>query len=426
MEYIKRAVTDNIITRLKHRKIIAVTGARQTGKTTLCKNIIPSLLNSPFKYFTFDDPDERIRFKNNAVSILERIKEPLVILDEIQKIPELFDPLKYVADKEGQDKKFIITGSSQILLLKSIKETLAGRISLFNLYPLSFFEASGKSAKNILLSKILKQKSVSKEDIENITLVSSDELRRILIKRDESIKWGGYPPLWRFDNDIDKSNWLRDYKNTYMEKDVSDIGGVLNPDALIITQKLLALRTGQILSISEIAKETGVTANTVKRYIYILNATFQCFLLRPYFENTSKRLIKSPKVFFMDTGLNKIIAGEGGISEGSEYETWVFSELMKWKELQESEPELYFYRSAGGLEIDFILKTNDIILPIEVKSSLKVDYSDGRGVESFIEEHKEKGKYKNKPYVGIIVYPGKEIKEIRKGRFAVPDWFLFR
>ena len=114
MDYIERAIADKIISGFQQKRVIAITGARQTGKTTLCKNIIPKAVNKSFKYYTFDDPDERIRFKNSAVRILENVKEQIIILDEVQKIPEIFDPLKYLIDKEGQNKKFIITGSSQI------------------------------------------------------------------------------------------------------------------------------------------------------------------------------------------------------------------------------------------------------------------------------------------------------------------------
>ncbi len=409
MDYIRRSITDKIISRFKQRRIIAITGARQTGKTTLCKNIIPGVINEPIKYYTFDDPDERIRFKNSAIRILENIKEPVIVLDEIQKIPEIFDPLKYLIDKEGQNKKFIITGSSRILLIKGIKETLAGRVSLFNLYPLSFSEANLKPDKLIFLNKIIEQKGIFKKDTEEISLIPSDKLRYLLNTRDKLLEWGGYPAIWLMnddDEDIEKIGWLKDYRKTYLERDVSDVGGFTNPDAFILTQKLLALRTGQILSISEVAKEAGVAVNTVKRYIYILGATFQCFLLNPYFNNTSKRLVKSPKVYFLDNGLSMIIAGGDGISKGAKYETWIFSELIKWKELQDIEPEIYFYKSSAGLEVDFIIKTKGFILPIEVKSTKKLSYADGRSIESFINEYKIP--------LGIIVYPGKEITEIRK------------
>jgi hypothetical protein len=420
MDYIERAVADKIISRFRQKRVIAITGARQTGKTTLCKNIIPKAVNKSFKYFTFDDPDERIRFKNSAIRILENVKEEVIILDEVQKIPEIFDPIKYLIDKEGQNKKFIITGSSQILLIKGIKETLAGRVSLFNLYPLSLSEISRKSAKTCFLSKLIERQRILKKDIEEINLISSEELRNILNKRDKLLKWGGYPTIWNIDGDdknIEKTDWLKDYRKTYLERDVPDVGSFTNPDTFILAQKLLTLRTGQILSISEIAKEAGIAVNTVKRYIYILGATFISFLLNPYFINTSKRLIKSPKIYFPDNGLNRVIAGEDGISKGALYETWIFSELLKWKELQDIEPEIYFYKSASGLEVDFIVKAESFLLPIEVKSAQKVGYADGRSIESFIKEYKIP--------IGIIVYPGNEIVEIRKDIFAVPDWFLF-
>ena len=189
----------------------------------------------------------------------------------------------------------------------------------------------------LFLNRLIEQQRILKKDIEEINLISSEELRNILNKRDKLLKWGGYPPIWKIDGDdknIENTDWLKDYRKTYIERDVPDVGSFTNPDTFILAQKLLTLRTGQILSISEIAKEAGIAVNTVKRYIYILRATFISFLLNPYFNNTSKRLIKSPKIYFPDNGLNRAVAGEDGIYKEALYETWIFSELLKWKELQ--------------------------------------------------------------------------------------------
>jgi predicted AAA+ superfamily ATPase len=141
MNRIKRTIIDTIATRLRHDTVVALTGARQTGKTTLCETQLPELLNLPHTYITFDDPDERLRFQRSAVQILENISTPLVVLDEVQKIPQLFDPLKLIVDRErkksvAERKRFVITGSSQLLMMKNIRETLAGRVALCQMYPI--------------------------------------------------------------------------------------------------------------------------------------------------------------------------------------------------------------------------------------------------------------------------------------------------
>ena len=424
MKYLKRAITKKILSRSRQRQAIVITGARQTGKTTLCESIIPETLNTPFAYFTFDDPDERIRFKSSAISILEDIKEPLIILDEVQKLPELFDPLKYVADKQshnskGKNKLFILTGSSQLLLLKNIKETLAGRVGIFNLYPFSFSELSEQTDTIPLLSEIFTKKTITKKQTEKDKLIPSEKVRALLRIRDEHHRWGGYPPVCQIKEKTDKINWLKDYRKTYLERDILDVGKIASLDTFVLSQKLLCARTGQLFSISEVAKELAVSVNTVKRFIYLLTATFQCYLLIPYFENVGKRFIKSPKIYFPDAGLNRVIVGDTGISPGASYETWVFSELIKWKQLQDIEPEIFFYRTSGGLEIDFLLKGGGTLLPIEAKASEKISSSDGHSLERFINEHKNQSPF------GIIVYRGREIGEVRKNIWAIPDWLLF-
>jgi predicted AAA+ superfamily ATPase len=194
---------------------------------------------------------------------------------------------------------------------------------------------------------------------------------------------------------------------------------VANIDNLAVAQKILCARTGQVFSISEAARDLTLSVNTVKRYLDLLSRSFQCSLLHPYYENIGKRFIKSPKIFFPDVGLNRVILGDTKTGSGAQYETWIFSELMKWKQLQPVEPEIYFYRTSGGAEIDFLVCGNGIILPIEAKASEKVSYADGRSLEHFISGHK-----KASP-LGIVVYRGKDFQQIRANIWAIPDLYLF-
>ncbi|MBI2470786.1 MAG: ATP-binding protein [Planctomycetes bacterium] len=422
MDFIKRSILDVILTRIKQDNVVVITGARQTGKTTLCDNLIPASLSLPFTYISFDDPDERIRFQNSAITILESIDTPLIILDEVQKIPSLFDPFKYVIDKQrrkgSEQKIFILTGSSQLMLMKNIRETLAGRVALFNLYPFSLHEVIGNETVP-LLTKIWEENQITGKDVRRFDTLPPEQMRLTVQKRDEHQLWGGYPPVWQRKDASARINWLKDYRRTYIERDISDIGQVANIDTFVLTQKLLCARTAQIFSISEVARDASLAVNTVKRYINLLSMSFQCYLVLPYFENIGKRLIKSPKIYFPDAGLNRAILGEAIINAGAAYESWVFSELIKWKQLQTVEPDLFFYRTSGGLEIDFLLVGDNIILPIEVKAADKASYADGQSLESFMKEHK-----KVTP-LGIILYRGRELKEVRKDIWAIPDWLLF-
>lgn len=420
MDLIRRNLLDAILSRLDHERVVIVSGARQTGKTTLCEFQIPRHLDLPYTYVSFDDPDERLRFQSSAVTILESIDTPLIILDEVQKSPALLDPLKLVVDREksaGASKIYLLTGSSQLLLLKGVRETLAGRVSLFHLYPFSFQEITGRD--NVpLLTRIWRERRVEKTALREHSLLPVLELRSMLKLRDEHLAWGGYPPVWERKEPDAKFNWLKDYRKTYLERDISDVGQVADIDTFALAQKILCARIANILSISDVARDLGVAVNTVKRYVELLTMTFQCFRLQPYFENIGKRFIKSPKLFFSDLGLVKAVLGDLGVSPGALYENWIFTELLKWKTLQPVEPELYFYRTSAGLEIDFLIAGRDFIIPIEAKAHEKVSAADGRSLESFLREHP-----KVSP-LGLVVYKGRDIIEIRKNIWAVPDWYL--
>lgn len=422
MQTIRRSILDVVVTRLKHTRVAALTGARQTGKTTLCETLLPELLQRSATYISFDDPDERLRFKKSAVSILEAITSPLVILDEVQKCPNLFDPLKLVADRETrkppeEQKTFVLTGSSQLLMMKNIRETLAGRVALCHLYPFSLHELADSNA-SPLLTRIWQNQAVSISDLEQVELAPPSRKRKLRALCEGSQSWGGYPPVWQRQGDAERLAWLKDYRKTYLERDIADVGNVANIDTFALAQKLLCARTANVLSVSDVARDLGVAVNTVKRYLELLTMTFQCVLLPPWYENSGKRLIKSPKIFFPDVGLNRAILGDLTNDRGASYESWVLAELLKWKQLQPVEPELYYYRTAAGMEIDFLLAGKSGIIPIECKLSQRVTSADGRSVEKFLAEHPRAGQ------VGLVIYPGDDMAEIRKNVWAVPDWYL--
>ncbi len=243
--------------------------------------------------------------------------------------------------------------------------------------------------------------------------------RRLCLLRDELIKWGGLPPVWQIKEEKEKIAWLRDYKNTYLERDLMDLGGFAELENIILVQKLLTLRTGGLLNISEIAKEASLSVNTVKKYLNLLKIVFQCLFLQPFSVNVSKRLVKTPKVYVTDNGLIRSILGEGGVSARALYETWIFSELIKWKNSFSQEGELYFYRTHSGAEIDFILKMGQRLLPIEARAKEVVSQKDARNIERFLSEFAQASSY------GIVVYQGKEMYEIKKNIWAIPDWILF-
>ncbi|HEU0265281.1 MAG TPA: DUF4143 domain-containing protein, partial [Geobacterales bacterium] len=269
-----------------------------------------------------------------------------------------------------------------------------------------------------LLTRIWRDHAVRPQDVERLQLASTERLRGLRSVRDDHQVWGGYPPVWQRPGTTERLNWLKDYRKTYLERDIADVGQVANIDTFAQAQKLLCARTANLLSISEVARDLGMAVNTVKRYLELLTMSFQSILLPPWHENVGKRLIKSPKLFFPDVGLNRAILGELSVSQGAAYESWFFAELLKWKQLQPVEPELYFYRTAAGLEVDFLLAGEKGIIPIETKSSDRLSAADGRSVSTFLREHPKAAS------VGLVVYPGDEMVEIRENVWGVPDWYL--
>ena len=422
MPIVPRHITKVVLSRLENESVLALTGARQTGKTTFCRDILPQSLQIPFSYISFDDPDERLRTQSSAVSVLEGLEGPLILLDEVQKVPDLFDPLKLIVDRENRKaaerrKTFILTGSSQLLLLRNIRESLAGRVALVNLHPFSLAEAA-ECGPPRLFSEIWAGKEALNKARERFRRMSAERSRALVRVRDEHQKWGGYPSVWQRKDSAAKISWLRDYRKTYLERDVADVGQVADIDTFALAQKLLCARTAGILSLSEVARDLGLSVNTVKRYVSLLTLSFQCHLLRPYYENVGKRFIRSPKIYFPDPGINDAVLGEMAVSSGAAYESWVFSEIIKWKDLQPRDPGFFFYRTSAGLEVDFLLKERDKLLPLEVKFSANADSRDGRSLDIFLREHK------NAP-AGIIIYRGREFEEVRRDIWAIPDWFLF-
>ena len=269
MDLVERHIASRIRDQIgQEAPVIVLTGASQTGKTTFCESQLPKILGLDYTYVSFDDPDERLRFHKSAVSILESIGRPLAVLDEVQKIPAVFEPLKYVLERQRRSGDprtlFVLTGSSQLHTMPNLHATLAGCASLFNLYPFSFAEAAGIGGAP-LLSKIWQAGKVPPEAARDLDLLPPAKIREVCRARDLHQAWGGYPPVWRIADDPGRMQWLRDYRKAYLDRGVPDVGQVADLDTFSRVQKLLCARTSGILSISELARETGLAVNTVKR-----------------------------------------------------------------------------------------------------------------------------------------------------------------
>ncbi|MHB8860079.1 MAG: ATP-binding protein [Thermoleophilia bacterium] len=407
--------------RVATRKIALLTGARQTGKTTMVRDILPVESDLDIAYFNLDDPDERIRLHENPVSLLN-LPGKLVVLDEIQKQPELLDVVKLITDRQVTPR-FLLLGSSQILLLNKVRESLAGRITILSLWPLAVGErVHGKQAPEIVINQIMEEGEVTLTKL--INSPPSPSAGQLLQERSHrGLVWGGFPPVETLPEDQQRRIWLRDYRSTYLERDLADVGRVADLDQFARAQILFAARTGQILSYSEVSRDLGVSVNTIKKYLKFLEISYQVHLLQPYSDNISSRLVKSPKIYWLDTGLARVLSERFNPGDGPLYETFIAGEIVKWLSWMEEPPKFGYFRTSAGAEVDFVIWTNETIIAIEAKASTNVHPGSARSIIHFFDSIPlEKKKTRQ---IGLIVYRGKTIRQMQPNVWAIPDWILF-
>ena len=408
--------------RLARWPITVLTGARQTGKTTLVRDLLPEEQKGSSVYFSLDDPDQRLLLAADPVRRLDHGAQ-LVILDEVQKQPQLLDAVKLLADRE-KGHRFLLLGSSQILLLRQIRETLAGRATLLDLWPLALVErVQGKQVPPAGLDRIWQEGEVYlKRMAEKPPPADTARLWRGLAE--EHFLWGGYPRLEPL-TEADRRVWLRDFRRTYLERDLADLGRVADLDQFALAQNLLAARTAQLLSYSEISRELGVAVNTVKRYLRFLEISYQAFLLRPLFPTVTARLVKSPKLYWTDPGLARLLSERMGLSHGPLFETAVLNELLRWLSWQSDPPSLHFYRTRAGREVDFVLHAPHALLAIEAKAGTKAHAKHARTLSEFLKTLDLRGRRQEAWRLGLIVTRGREVEALAPNIWAIPDWRLF-
>jgi predicted AAA+ superfamily ATPase len=422
MRLYPRALLPLLQARLGKWPITVLTGSRQTGKTTLVRDLLPGENQDAFVYVSLDDPDERLRLATDPVRRLD-YGSRLVILDEIQKQASLLDAVKVLVDR-GKDHRFLLLGSSQILLLRRVRETLAGRATLLELWPMALAEhVEGQAVQRSNLDFIWSQGEHALKRIEE-NPPSADFGRSWRAFADDLLLWGGYPRLEQLTEE-DRAVWLRDFRRTYLERDLSDLGRVSDLDQFALAQNLFAARTGQLLSYSEVSRELGVAVNTVKRYLRFLEISYQVFLLPPLLPSISTRLIKAPKLYWTDTGLARLLSERRSLDDGPLYETAVLNELIKWSSWQPDPPALHFFRTGAGREVDFIIYSNRGFIALEARASARAHRQDARPITELIKKLRLPAMGKNSFRLGLVVTRGREVEPLAPYVWAVPFWLLF-
>ncbi len=404
---IKRKLSEKIIDLSKKFPSVTITGPRQSGKTTLVKDIFKN-----YAYISLEDPDEREFAISDPKGFLKRFSSG-IILDEIQRVPVLLSYIQGIIDKEYVPGRFIITGSNQFYLMKNITQTLAGRTAIVNLLPFSLIELLERPAINIFDLTDLADIGY----IENIYGKPPLRLEEYLFK-------GFYPPI--YDKQLEPKDWLSAYYITYVERDVREITNIVDIETFYRFIQLCAGRCGQILNLSSLASDAGISHTTAKNWISVLQASFILYVMPPHFSNFSKRIIKSPKLYFLDTGLLcyllRIRKAEDILfnsMKGQIFENFVFLEFYKFFANIGEIPPLFFWRDRTGHEIDFIIDAGKKLIPVEAKSGETVVNSFFDGLNYF----KSLDKGANISKTGILINGG-DVFYIRNGNLALPWYYI--
>lgn len=379
---------------------VVVVGPRQSGKTTLLKHLFAEQM----PIISLEPPDVRLAAQSDPRGFLNLFPAP-VILDEIQYAPGLLPYIKETIDaNRNRTGQYILTGSQNLLLMSQVTESLAGRAAVLKLLPLTRREAARVDADNF---------SWENPPAPAMPAMSTTDLWQHILR-------GSYPePVAHAERDY--RLWQASYIQTYLERDVRNLRNLGDLTQFQVFLRALAARSAQILNLSDLARDVGVAVNTAKDWISILEASFQIIILRPYYANIGKRLIKSPKIYFTDTGLLCYLVGlrdaghaASGPMGGAIFENFVIADIFKTFLNRGEEPALYYWRTTAGSEVDVIVETQAGLAPLEIKLSQTPQLEMAKELQAFRRDFKEKA------LPGYVIHPGEVALPLGGGVTALP------
>ncbi len=364
--YIERTITGALQRASKHFPVILITGPRQIGKTTCLRHSAAKNRS----YVTLDDPQARELAIDDPKLFLQRFTAP-VLIDEIQYAPQLLPLIKMAVDSGANKGDFWLTGSQQFHLMAGVSESLAGRVGILQMLGFSYTE---------LINRAQKSQPFMPDTLESYATKKPIGLKQLY----ERIWRGSFPAIVT-DEQMDRDLFYSSYVQTYLQRDVKSLVNVGDEMAFMKFLRGAAARTGQLLNISELGRDAGITHNTAKKWLSVLEASGLVFLLQPYHGNLTKRLIKTPKLYFMDTGLAAYLTQwttpetlEAGAASGACFETWAMTEIIKSCWHNGKTAPVYFYRDNDQREIDLLIVQNGKVFPIEFKKSAAPNKDDIR------------------------------------------------
>jgi uncharacterized protein len=406
LHYKSRWIASLLMDAVKEHPVVVLTGARQVGKSTLLQH------ESPFKdwqYSSLDDFEILELARKDPQSIWAGTNQ--IVLDEVQKSTNILNAVKMAVDSHKGKYRFLLSGSANLILMKQVSESLAGRAVYFTLYPMTYGELTDSSPPNTL--QLLFDGNFQNFAIKNLPVVNPYDLM-----------WKGFlPPLMYFSSSTSVVRWWDGYISTYLERDLRQLSQI---DSLADFRRLmvaLALRCGQVLNQTEVSRDIGISQPTIHRYINLLETTCLIDRLPAFFVNRTKRLIKSNKIIFVDPGLASFLAGHYETKSlvssrvaGGIFESMIYLHLKSLSQQLTPTPRIYYWRTVTGKEVDFVIEWGRRLLAIEVKLTDKPKYSDIENLKIFLKEYPE-------TTAGILFYTGSEIKRMHEKIIALP-WAL--
>lgn len=400
-----RNISQDLIAALKDTPVVLVNGARQTGKSTLVK-AISSQEGQKRPYLTFDDPTILAQAENPG-EFVNNLPE-YVVLDEVQRAPQIFLPLKKSIDENRKPGRIILTGSAHVLTLPKLADTLVGRMEILTLWPLS--QAEIRLRKEGFVDSIFEgQANRDVEPVQWSTLV-------------ELMAAGGFPDALAKSPGKRRDNWFRSYMKTLVERDMQELSRIEGLTSVPKLLQLLAFRAGNLLNIADVSSACALPQTTIKRYISLLEALFVMLRIPPWFGNPEKRLVKTPKVFLIDTGLlmflrdlsiSRLLTDKS--AAGPVLENFVIQELIKQLSWSETRAGIYHFRTHSGREVDFVLESSDgRIVGIEVKAASSVQQEDFAGLR-YLKELAG-----NRFHCGIVLYTGEHTLLFERDLMLMP------
>ncbi len=397
-----RLVAQSLAERLRVMPAVVVTGARQTGKSTLAQELAPGKR----RYFSLDDLDVADAARRDP-ELLVGGDQP-VIIDEVQREPDLLRAVKRAIDKKRRPGQFLLTGSANLLLMRRVSESLAGRASYLTLWPMTRREQAGLGRCGLW------EDLLGAPDEEWLDLLSAQpdapEDWRVLARR------GGFPtPAVHMRTARERSVWFDGYVHTYLERDLHELSSIVALPDFRRLMRAVCLRLGQLVNQTELGRDVALAQPTVHRYLNLLETSYLLVRLPAYAVNRTKRIIKSPKLYWGDTGVALHLGGSDEPG-GAHLENLVLHDLLAWRDARLDRAEVCYWRTTIGEEVDFVIEAGGRLLPIEVKATGRPRLGDAKHLRTF------RAEYGKKARAGLLLHTGSTLEWIAPDVLAVPWW----